>query len=504
VQDTGRRTTRGTVATAFLAMVATSVTLSSFEFVLVDMQLDLGFSTDDANSLAYMPAAASLLIVFIAGSLADRWGPRRLLVIASLLFTAGAALVGVAPSTSWVIVGRTLDGVGGVTMAIIGLSVINSTVTEPAARARVFGIYAAMTPAVFMLAPPVSALIVESFGWRAGVIPWVVLGLGVLFATMRFVPSQASVSRGELFTPLLAGLVLAGIALGVTSLPTNRDFSFVAAVVAVGSLVILVIALRRMTAPALDLTWCRGRGMYVLLIALAVTSMPNLFFYTNLMLQYRYSVPLVFIALLLIVPQAVAVAGGLLSGPVSARIGPERAAAGALAVSAVMCLGTLVVTPQSPIWVPVLALTLSAAPIAFVVGPMTDTLLSRAPSGSSGVASSMRKATWTLGGVLGGALIGALGFGAFQRRLTEILEADGVNFDEAVLLAREIRDGAVVDELAARLSDPIAREALIAKGPALVEAQSYSFAVMGVISAAIYLLAALMMVLYLHRRHTRI
>ena len=500
MQDTGRKATTGTVATAFLAMVAAYVTLSSFEFVLVDMQLDLGFSTDDANSLAYTPAAASLLVVFIAGALADRWGPRRLLVIASLLFTMGAVLVGVAPSTTWVTVGRTLDGIGGVTMAIVGLSVINSTVKEPARRARVFGIYAAVTPAVFMFAPPVSALIVESFGWRAGVIPWVILGVCTLLATIAFVPESVPGSGGELVTPLLAGLVLAGIALGMTSLPTSRDFAMASLAVAASSLAILAVAFRRMSAPSLDLRWCRGRGMYVLLIALAVTSMPNLFFYTNLMLQYRYSVPLVFIALLLIVPQAFAVAGGLLSGPVSARIGPERAAAGALAVSALMCLGTLVVTAQSPIWVPVLALTLSAAPIAFVVGPMTDTLLSRAPEGASGMASSMRKATWTLGGVLGGALIGALSFGAFQTRLTEILEADGVNFDEAILISREIRDGAVVDELAARLSDPIAREALVAKGPALVEAQSYSFAVMGLLSAGIYLVAAVLMFIYLRRR----
>lgn len=480
-------------------MAATYVTLSSFEFVLVDMQLDLGFSTDDANSLNYMPAAASLLVVFVAGSLADRWGPRRMLLIAATLFTAGAIMVGLAPSTTWVVMGRILDGVGGVTMAIVGLSVVNATVTEPGQRARVFGIYAAITPAVFMLAPPVSALIVESAGWRAGVVPWVILGCLLLLATWRFVPARGSIGGGELATPLLAGLVLAGVALGVTSLPTSRDFAVVAGVIALVSLTILVITLRRMTSPTLDLGWCRGRGMIILLVALAVTSMPNLFFYTNLMLQYRYSVPLVLIALLLIVPQACAVAGGLLSGPVSARVGPQRAAAGALAVSALASLGTLIVTPEAPIWVPVLALTLSAAPIAFVVGPITDTLLSRAPSGASGTASSMRKATWTLGGVLGGALVGAVGFGAFQTRLTEILETEGVDFAEAELLSREIRDGAVVDELAARLSDPIAREALISKGPALVEAQSYSFAVMGVISATVYAVATVLMLLYIRR-----
>lgn len=488
----------GTVLTAFLALGGSCVTLASFEFVLVAMQTDMGFSTDEANSLAYVPAAASLLVVFIAGSLADRWGPRRVLLVAGSLFTTGAVLVGIAPTTGVVVLGRVFDGVGGVTMTIVALSVINSTVTDRVQRARVFALYAAFMPAVFMLAPPLSALIVESFGWRAGVIPWIAIGIATLLASSRFMPSEHA-EPNELLTPLLAGVVLAGLALGFTSLSTNDDLALATVLAAAIALIALVILMRRIPSPGLSLGWCKGRGIPVLLVALAVASMPNLFFYTNLLLQYRYTVPLVVIALLLIVPQACAVAGGLLSAPVSTRIGPARAAAAALVVSAVTSLGTLAVTAQAPIWVPVLALALSAAPIAFVVGPMTDTLLSRAPGDASGAAASMRKATWTLGGVLGGALAGALSFGAFQARLTDILNQDGLTFTEAQVIAREIRDGAVVDQLAARISDPIAREALESRGPGLLEAQSYAFAIVGVLSAVLYLGAAVLMVVYIRR-----
>ena len=199
------------------------------------------------------------------------------------------------------------------------------------------------------------------------------------------------------------------------------------------------------------------------------------------------------------IPQACAIAGGLLSGPVSARLGPTRAAIGSLGVSAVSSLGTLLVSAQSPIWVPVLALSVSAAPIAFVVGPMTNVLLSRAPVDASGVASSMRKATWTLGGVLGGAIIGYLSFSAFQARLAHLLVSSGVTLAQAESLAREIRDGAVVDELLAQSADPIAQGALVAKGPVLLQAQSDTFMVMGVLSATMYAGAAVLMLLYYRR-----
>ena len=62
--------------------------------------------------------------------------------------------------------------------------------------------------------------------------------------------------------------------------------------------------------------------------------------------------------------------------------------------------------------------------------------------------------------------------------------------------SRSTDDIAITDD---RDRDPVAREALISRGPGLLEAQSYSFAVMGVISASIYLVAALLMVVYVRR-----
>lgn len=497
--DVDARRPTGLIVASLLVIASASVMLASFQYVLVELQVEFAFSTDSANALAFMPSAASLLVVFIAGSLADRWGPRRLLIIAISTFISGALLVTLAPSSGVVVLGRVLDGVGGVTMAIVALSVINSTVTDPGMRARVFGVYAAVTPATFMLAPPAAALIVDAGGWRAGLVPGIVLAVGALATTLVYVPRRTNTHTGELLTPLLAGLVLAGIALSVTGLPLSGRLSAMAITIAVLALAALIIILRRIDHPALDLSWCRDRGMLLLLAALAFAAMPNLFFYTNLLLQYRYGVSLVAIAVLLIVPQACAVLGGLLSGPVSARIGAPRAATIVLFVSALTSLSMLFVTTSAPIWVPILALSLSVAPAAFVIGPMTDTLLSRAPREASGAGSSMRKATWTMGNVLGGALIGTVAFTAFQSRLSDILRADGLPFREAQVIAEEIRGGAIVDDLAARLTVPIARDDLLARGPGLLEAQSYAFSVMGVTTAVLTLSAAVLMVLYLRR-----
>lgn len=114
----------------------------------------------------------------------------------------------------------------------------------------------------------------------------------------------------------------------------------------------------------------------------------------------------------------------------------------------------------------------------------------------------MRKATWTLGNVLGGAIVGAIAFSAFQAKLTSILSDTGLTSAQAQTIAREIRDGAVVDEIAPRISDPIAQASLMSKGAGLLEAQSYAFAVMGVLTSIMYLIAGVLMIFYMRRTRT--
>jgi DHA2 family multidrug resistance protein-like MFS transporter len=232
---------------------------------------------------------------------------------------------------------------------------------------------------------------------------------------------------------------------------------------------------------------------------MAVAAMPNLFFYTTLLLQYRYGASLIAIAIFLILTQASAAAGGLLSGPVSARIGPAQAAAVGLFVCGVLRFAPTLVTSSSPIWVPVVVLAISSAPAAFLIGPITNTMLSRAPKDDSGVGASMNKSTWTLGSVLGGALIGALTFSAFQSRLADVLTVDGLPLPEAQIIAEEIRNGAAVAKVAVNITEPIARSDLLSQGLALVSAQTHAYAVMGLISATITLIATVIMVLYLRR-----
>jgi predicted MFS family arabinose efflux permease len=471
--------------------------MTNSQVIVVPMQTSLGLSSDQANAIQYIPAASSLLVVFLAGLMTDRWGARKVLLMASGIYTLGAVLVSLSSGLGMALIGRSLSGVGSSTMTVGSLSLIHATLTNPAERAKAFSLFGAMKPGVFLLTPLLSAMVVEATNWRLGVALCAVVGTLCCLSTWRWAPRRAYLPGRNTRLSLLAGIALAAIALGITTAGSNTSLMVTSISVGIASLLGLLLLLGRRVqhSPEPLLPWARNRRMVLVSLAVMAASMPNLLFCTNLLLQYRYQAPLVTIVLLLVVPQACGVAGGLAAGPISRRYGAPWATTAGLVLSAVTSLALLLVEPQAPIWVPVLAVTISAAPMAFVMGPITETFLDQTPRESAGIASSLRNATSTLGGCLGGALIGALGFGVFEHRLAQMLETTSLTSLHAQNVAQQIRAGATVKDLVSSIPDLQVKALLTGAAPALHTAQINAYQAMGLSAALIYLFAALLLTL---------
>jgi len=471
--------------------------MTNSQVIVVPIQTSLGLSSDQANAIQYIPAASSLLVVFLAGVLADRWGPRRVLLSASAIYTLGSVLVSCSTGLGMALLGRGLSGIGSSTMAVASLSLIHATVTDPDERAKAFSWFGAMKPGVFLLTPLLSAVVVEATNWRLGVALCALVGSFCWLSTWRWAPRRPGRPGGNTRLSLLAGLALASIALAITTAGSTTELMVGSILMGLASLLGLglLVGQRFNNNPYPLLAWARNRQMLLVSLAVMAASMPNLMFCTNLLLQYRYNAPLVTIVLLLIVPQACGIAGGLAAGPISRRVGAPRATFAGLIICAVTSLALLLVAPHAPIWVPVLAVTISAAPMAFVMGPITETFLNQAPRESAGIASSLRNATSTLGGCLGGALIGILGFGVFEQRLAQMLDSTSLGTTHAHSLAHQIRAGARVTDLVSAIPDLEAKALLTGAAPGLHAAQSGAYQAMGLSAAVIYLIAALSLAL---------
>lgn len=417
-------------ATAFLAIAAGLVTYSSLEFMLVEIQTDFSMSPNATIVVAQIAAGASLFAVFLAGALADRLGERRVLSWASAAFCFGAVMVGLSPHEWTLIVGLAIGGVGSIVMAIVGLSVLNKTFPEKAQRARAFGLFAMIAPVAAIVVPLLSSVIIPRSNWRFVTILWVLVGLGTRLLVSRTLPKGTGGSvRSELVTPALAGIALSGSALAFSffAIGPKEGHHFqnglISAGVAAVATALLIMTMRCVATPTLDLRSLRSKGSLPILGALFLVNGVNLFFFTYLLLQFRYHQTLIETAVLLILPQAVAGVTAVVGGRLSARLGSARVAAFAFFSAAALSLGTLLVGAEASAWAPVIVLTIAAIPIAGSVGPLTHSFMELAPEDGVGSASSVRNAAVNLGIAIAGLITGTIIFNDLERDTALNLDA---------------------------------------------------------------------------------
>ena len=77
----------------------------------------------------------------------------------------------------------------------------------------------------------------------------------------------------------------------------------------------------------LDLRLMRSPGVWAVIWAIALLSGANLYFFTSLLLQYRFDDPITFIAIIMCVPEAAALVGCFVSGWAASRYGAPITAA---------------------------------------------------------------------------------------------------------------------------------------------------------------------------------
>lgn len=108
---------------------------------LPSIRADLAFS-DAALSWvvnAYLLTFGGFLL--LGGRLGDLFGPRRMFVAGTLLFTLTSLLCGLATTRELLIAARAVQGLGGALVTAVALALIMSLFTTPADRARAMGVY---------------------------------------------------------------------------------------------------------------------------------------------------------------------------------------------------------------------------------------------------------------------------------------------------------------------------------------------------------------------------
>jgi EmrB/QacA subfamily drug resistance transporter len=166
---------------------------------------------------AYLMAATAAVPLY--GKLADRWGLRPMLLLASGLFTLGSVACALAPTLPVLVAARALQGLGG--GGLMTLSMLAVVAAFPAAeRGRRMGGLGAAYSLATLLGPLAGGLLLEVAPWQAAFwlnVPLAALAWGVLRSAL---PSAVPAAKAR-FDHAGALLLVAGLV--ATLWATRRD-----------------------------------------------------------------------------------------------------------------------------------------------------------------------------------------------------------------------------------------------------------------------------------------
>ncbi|MEU6412202.1 MFS transporter [Microbispora sp. NPDC046933] len=254
---------------------------------------DLGFTPTGLAWVVngYLLTFAGFML--LGGRAADLFGPRRVLTSGLLLFSAASLAGGLATTAEVLVAARVAQGVGAAMMAPATLAVINTSFTEPNARARAFGAWSASGGVGGMVGAVAGGAITTGLSWR-----WVFLinvPIGAVLVAVA-VTSLAGTRIGRRESLDLTGAVTgtAGLAALVFGVMQSADHGWtsmpVLGPVVAGLLLLVVFTVveaRFATRPMVPMRLFRirgvavGNGMLLLFGGISIA----MWYFTSLFLQ---------------------------------------------------------------------------------------------------------------------------------------------------------------------------------------------------------------------------
>ena len=192
---------------------------------------------------------ANLVALVTTGEVSDRRGPALPFVLCITMLIVGLVVAAIAPSMTWVVVGRALQGAGTGGFAPIAYTLVKRAF--PTDRQPMMYAYLSagwVLPSLF--APALSGWVTDTFGWEwvfLGLIPFA-LAVGALAVgpMMRFQPQLLERDRAVKTRSRIPTAVVAAAGIGLLVTGVRFDNLLVAFASSVLGAVLAVPALRRL------------------------------------------------------------------------------------------------------------------------------------------------------------------------------------------------------------------------------------------------------------------
>jgi EmrB/QacA subfamily drug resistance transporter len=377
---------------------------------------------------SYTVVFAGLLLT--AGSLGDRFGRYKALVIGLSIFGAGSLLSSFATSPNTLIATRSLMGIGGAFIMPSTLSILTNVFLDPIERRRAIGVWAGVA-GLGALGPITGGFLLTHFWWGSVFLVNVPILIAGLVAGYFLIPDSRDPSAPKLdpVGALLSIVGLGAVLWGVIEAPGDGWTSRPVLTAFLAGAIILVGFIRweqTCESPMLNMSFFRNPRFSAASGAITLTFF-TLFGTLFVMTQFL-QVVLGFSALkagLVLGPQALVM---LVFAPLSpnwvARWGNKLVVATGLFIVASSLALISLLDQNTPTLAVIAATMVMGGGMANIMAPATDSIMGSLPRAKAGVGSAVNDTTRQIGGAFGVAVLGSILASRYTGRITHLLGAN--------------------------------------------------------------------------------
>jgi DHA2 family multidrug resistance protein-like MFS transporter len=429
------------------------------------------------------------------GTLGDRIGRRKLLLIGAAAFGVLSLLAAFSTSPEMLILSRALLGIAGATLAPSTLSLIFSMFQDPRQRAVAIGVWISAFSAGSAIGPVLGGLLLEHFWWGSVFL----LALPVMALLLVLGPvvlpeyRDENAGRLDLASAAMSLVSVLGVIFGLKQIAQDGIGWLPVATIAVG-LVVGGLFVRRqfsLADPMIDLRLFRIPAFTASLAVnfLSIFVAVGYFLFVAQFLQLVLGLsPLE--AGLWSLPSAVAFVVASNAAPRIVRRYPAAYVIGAgLALSAIGLAILTQIGGTNGLVAVVLGSIIISLGLAPVFSLTTDLIVGSAPPERAGAASGISETASELGGALGISVLGSIGVALYRGHIADALPA-GVPAD-ATVVARDTLGGAVA--VAGQLPEQLGAAVLDVARDAFVHGMQVATTISAVIAVGIAILAVVML-----------
>jgi DHA2 family multidrug resistance protein-like MFS transporter len=483
-----------------LAVIALPCLLYSMDLTVLNLavpQLSADLKPSAAQLLwivdiyGFMVAGALITM----GTLGDRIGRRKLLLIGAAAFGIASVLAAFSTSAEMLIATRALLGIAGATLAPSTLSLIRNMFLDPQERTFAIGVWISSFSAGGAIGPLVGGVLLEHYWWGSVFLVGVPVMVLLLILGPLLLPEfkDPDAGRIDLVSATLSLTAVLATIYGIKHIAEHgAGWRAVIAILAgIGIGAVFMRRQRHLADPMLDLRLFRNA---VFSASLAINVLGFLFLFGSFLFIAQYLQLVLGLSPLQAgiwgVPSALAFILGSVIVPVLAhRLPPALVMAGGLAVSAAgFALLTRVEVGDS-LAIVVAASVIFSVGFTPVVALTTELIVGSAPPERAGSAAATSETSIEFGGALGIAILGSIVTAVYRSEMTHAVPM-GVPAEAARIAAATL--GGAVSE-AAQLPADVAGSLLVTARAAFVQGMQLSAltAMLGLIATALMALVLL-------------